>query len=43
MKRLLNTEAPRHMTAELLAQRDPAGEVVGWFREIGRLIELANS
>lgn len=43
VKRLLNTEAVRHMTAELLAERDPAGEVIGWFREIGRLIELAHS
>ena len=37
-KRLLNTEAVRHMTADLLAERDPAGEVIGWFRDIGRLV-----
>jgi len=38
-KRLLNTLAVRHMTAALLAERDPAGEVLGWFRRIGALLD----
>ncbi|HUQ69936.1 MAG TPA: hypothetical protein VM165_10455 [Planctomycetaceae bacterium] len=38
-KRTLNTQAVRHMTADLLAERDPVGEVLGWFRRIGALFE----
>ncbi len=37
-KRRLNTETVQHMTAELFAERDPAGEVVGWLRTIARLV-----
>jgi hypothetical protein len=39
-KRVLNTQAVRHMTADLLQERDPAGEVRGWFRRIGALLNL---
>jgi len=38
-KRRLNTEAVQHMTPALLATRDPAGEVCGWFRAIGALLD----
>ena len=38
VKRLLATVAVRHMTAELLAERDPAGEVLGWFRALATLL-----
>lgn len=38
-KRRLNTESVQHMTAELLAERDPAGEVVGWMRAIAELLD----
>jgi len=38
-KRVLNTQAVRHITAALLAERDPAGEVLGWFRRIGALLD----
>lgn len=37
-KRRLNTLAVDQMTAELLAQRDPAGEVLGWFHAIHELL-----
>lgn len=37
-KRKLNTETVQHMTAELFAERDPAGEVVKWLRTIARLV-----
>ncbi len=37
-KRRLNTLAVDQMTAELLAQRDPAGEVLGWFYTIHELL-----
>ena len=33
-KRRLNTEVVGRMTATLLAERDPAGEVVGWFQQM---------
>ena len=36
-KRLLNTIAVRHMTAERLVERDPRGDVVGWLRVIVEL------
>jgi len=32
----LSVKASRRMTAERLAQRDPAGEVAGWLKEIGK-------
>jgi hypothetical protein len=38
MKRRLNTLAVDQMTPELLAERDPAGEVRGWFRAIQQLL-----
>ena len=38
-KRWLNTKAVEHMTAELLAERDPEGEVSSWLSSIARLIE----
>ena len=37
-KRRLNTLAADQMTAELLAQRDPTGEVLGWFHAIHELL-----
>ena len=37
-KRLLNVAAVEHMTVELLAERDPCGEVSGWLRMIGQLL-----
>ncbi len=36
-KRWLNRVAVQQMTAELLAERDPAGELLGWLRKIGQL------
>lgn len=36
-KRWLNRVAVGHMTAELLAERDPAGELLGWLRTMGNL------
>ncbi|HUQ71028.1 MAG TPA: hypothetical protein VM165_15985 [Planctomycetaceae bacterium] len=38
-KRTLNTQAVRHMTSALLAERDPTGEVLGWFQRIGALLD----
>lgn len=38
-KHWLNTEAVARMTADLLSQRDPEGEVISWFAEIWRLIQ----
>ncbi len=37
-KRRLNFETTQHMTADLLAERDPSGEVVEWFRTIANLL-----
>ena len=37
-KRRLNTEAVQHMTAELFAERDPAGELIKWLRTIASLV-----
>ncbi len=34
----LSVKASRRMTAERLAQRDPDGEVAGWLRSIGKLL-----
>jgi hypothetical protein len=39
-KRWLNRVAVEHMTADLLAERDPRGEVLGW---LGTIAELAGS
>jgi len=36
-KRWLNRQAVEHMTLELLAERDPAGEVLQWFAVIARM------
>lgn len=38
-KRRLNTETVQHMTAEMLAEHDSAGEVVSWMRAIAELLE----
>lgn len=38
-KRRLNTEAIHHMTATMLLERDPAEEVLGWFRSIAQLMD----
>ncbi|MEK6259908.1 MAG: ATP-dependent endonuclease [Planctomycetota bacterium] len=38
-KRWLNTVAVEHLTPELLAARDPHGELVGWLRTIAGLLE----
>ena len=37
-KRRLNVETVRAMTAELLSERDPYGEVMEWFRVIASLL-----
>lgn len=37
----LNTLAVRHMTVDLLRERDPVGEVIGWFRQIAHLLTTA--
>lgn len=39
IKRMLTTQAVQHMTAELLAEREPHGEVQGWLRVVQRLVE----
>ena len=36
-KRWLNTQAVAHMTADMLRQRDPDGEVISWLLAIDRL------
>ena len=36
-KKWLNREAVDRMTPERLAERDPAGEVIGWLRTIAEL------
>lgn len=38
-KRWLNTKAVEHMTMELLAQQDPAGEILEWLSTILTLLE----
>ena len=38
VKRRLNFDTARQMTAEQLADRDPQGEILGWFRTIARLL-----
>jgi hypothetical protein len=38
-KWLLNVRAVQRMTPDLLAERDPGGEVIGWLRTIQRMIE----
>ena len=37
----LNTAATAAMTMQRLAEQDPEGEVTGWLRTIGRLLEAA--
>lgn len=37
-KRRLNVETVQAMTTELLAERDPEGEVVTWLRTIASLL-----
>lgn len=37
-KRLLNTLGAGKMTAQMLRERDPNGEIIGWFREITDLV-----
>ena len=39
-KRLLNTQAVERMTAELLAKRDPQGEIAGWLETIAALAAI---
>jgi hypothetical protein len=41
-KRWLNRVAVQQMTADLLAERDPAGELLGWLRTIEGLMPFAN-
>ncbi len=38
-KKILNMKAVQHMTTALLAQQDPHGEVAGWLRTIGQMVE----
>jgi hypothetical protein len=40
-KRWLNTIAVDQMTASWLAERDPAGELVGWLTAIGEMVPCA--
>ena len=40
-KRWLNTVAVEHLSPQLLAERDPQGEVLSWLRMIARLSERA--
>jgi len=40
-KRWLNTTVAEAMTAELLTERDPDGEVISWLRMIARMAETA--
>jgi hypothetical protein len=40
-KRWLNTVAVEYMTADLLAEQDPAGEMLGWFAAIRQLVEAS--
>ena len=42
-KRWLNAVAVEEMTAALLHERDPAGEVLGWFQTIASLAEACNA
>lgn len=37
-KRWLNTDAVSQMTPEMLAESDPAGELIGWLRELDELV-----
>jgi hypothetical protein len=37
-KRWLNTQVVEAMTAELLSERDPNGEVIGWMRAVAAMI-----
>ena len=37
-KRWLNTRAVEHMTPELLAERDPAGEILEWLSTVAALL-----
>ena len=37
-KRNLNSVAAKHMTQELLAEIDPEGDLLDWFREIRELL-----
>jgi hypothetical protein len=39
-KRILNYHAVGLMTPQLLAEQDPGGEVIGWLRSIGELLDL---
>ena len=39
-KKVLNGKAVQRMTSSLLALRDPEGEVIGWLKRIGQMIEL---
>ncbi len=38
-KRWLNTIAVEHMTPEMLQERDPDGELIGWFRTMSTMID----
>ena len=40
-KRWLNTRAVERMTLAQLYERDPDGEVIGWFRAVAELLRLA--
>lgn len=37
-KHILNSDAPAHMTKAYLDEIDPAGDVVGWFKEMRQLV-----
>jgi len=41
-KRWLNRTAVQQMTAELLAERDPTGELIHWLRTMQRLAPLGD-
>lgn len=38
-KAWLNTKAVEAMTSAMLDERDPNGDVRGWFGEIGRILQ----
>jgi hypothetical protein len=41
-KKILNHKAVQFMTAELLAQQDPAGEMIGWLQTIRQIVEAGS-
>jgi putative ATP-dependent endonuclease of OLD family len=42
-KKWLNTVAVEYMSSDLLAERDPHGEIRGWFRQISALLKTSSA